>query len=520
MRFNIIIVIISLIISFVLTQERPYKILVTLAADSQSHLRSMLPLINSLADAGHHIYILNIFTKEKPEKYSKNVSIIRVPLDIALQDDEQVKDMQKLMWDYTLHSPMLSLVYKMVGKVLNEVTTNRSEEFTQIINSKWDLVLVSELFNSHGYSIANLLHERDNVPYVIFSSSMIMGMHAWTKAVAYNWVSHPHPFSPNPGSGTDGAFNPIYFHHRSIHSLEGMGDLITEPVTDYYINPIFTRFNGGKNFKFSKFITQSSATFVDAIEYLGFSQPEISEMYRIGAHCEESSKLPKEYLNFVEDPKSKGTIYVAFGTAIAWGNAPPHIIEAFFTAFSKLADYRIIFAFKGSKEFLEKREKLPQHIRIVEWAPQLDILAHSKTKVFLTHGGLKSVKESICSKTPMLAMPIFAEQNHNAHMVLKYGIGIALSKFDTNAEKLYTILKELLDNPKYGERTEKMQNIFLDRPIYGLDEGEFWIRKIIKNSKTKRKHFFERKGVDINLIEYFHFDIIFLFLIFLFILSK
>nr|CAD2180215.1 unnamed protein product [Meloidogyne enterolobii] len=501
MRFNIIFVIISLIISFVLTQERPYKILVTLAADSQSHLRSMLPLINSLANAGHHIYILNIFTKEKPEKYSKNVSIIRVPLDIALQDDEQVKDMQKLMWDYTLHSPMLSLVYKMVGKVLNDVTTNRSEEFTQIINSKWDLVLVSELFNSHGYSIANLLHERDNVPYVIFSSSMIMGIHAWTKAVAYNWVSHPHPFSPNPGSGTDGAFNPIYFHHRFVHSLEGIGDLITEPVTDYYINPIFTRFNGGKNFKFSKFITQSSATFVDAIEYLGFSQPEVSEMYRIGAHCEEN------YL-------------CCFWNSYSLGYAPPHIIEAFFTAFSKLDDYRIIFAFKGSKEFLEKREKLPQHIRIVEWAPQLDILAHSKTKVFLTHGGLKSVKESICSKTPMLAMPIFAEQNHNAHMVLKYGIGIALSKFDTNAEKLYTILKELLDNPKYGERTEKMQNIFLDRPIYGLDEGEFWIRKIIKNSKTKRKHFFERKGIDINLIEYFHFDIIFLFLIFLFILSK
>uniref|UniRef100_A0A915MNI2 Glucuronosyltransferase n=1 Tax=Meloidogyne javanica TaxID=6303 RepID=A0A915MNI2_MELJA len=42
--------------------------------------------------------------------------------------------------------------------------------------------------------------------------------------------------------------------------------------------------------------------------------------------------------------------------------------------------------------------------------------------------------------------------------------------YDTDAEKLYTILKELLDNPKYQKRTEKMQNIFLDRPIYGLDE--------------------------------------------------
>uniref|UniRef100_A0A1I8BDA2 UDP-glucuronosyltransferase n=1 Tax=Meloidogyne hapla TaxID=6305 RepID=A0A1I8BDA2_MELHA len=403
MKLIIIFGIISLFISFALTQENPYKILVTLAANSQSHLRSMLPLINRLANSGHHVYILNIYSKEKPEKYSKNVSIIRVPINFDQENDEQVKFMENLMWHYTLHSPMLSIVYKMVGGVINDVITSHSEKFIQTINSKWDLVLVSELFNSQGYSIANLLYERDGVPYVIFSSSMIMGMHGWAKAVSHNWLNHPHPFSPNPGNGADGGFNPKLFNHRLIHSLEGIGDFISKPFT-------------------------GSATLVDAIEYLGFPQPEVSEIYRIGAHCEESSKLPKEYLNFVEDPKSKGTIYVAFGTAIAWGRAPPHIIEAFFTVFSKLNDYRIIFAFKGSKEFLEKREKSPQHIRIVEWAPQLDILAHPKTKVFLTHGGLKSVKESICSKTPMLAMPIFAEQNHNTHMVLKYGIGIALNK--------------------------------------------------------------------------------------------
>jgi hypothetical protein len=70
-------------------------------------------------------------------------------------------------------------------------------------------------------------------------------------------------------------------------------------------------------------------------------------------------------------------------------------------------------------------------------------LAHPKTKVFLTHCGLKryskmislihlnifySIKESLCSKTPMLAMPMFAEQNHNAYLVLKFGTGLALNK--------------------------------------------------------------------------------------------
>jgi len=39
-----------------------------------------------------------------------------------------------------------------------------------------------------------------------------------------------------------------------------------------------------------------------------------------------------------------------------------------------------------------------------------------------------SIKESLCSKTPMLAMPMFAEQNHNAFMVLEFGTGIALNK--------------------------------------------------------------------------------------------
>jgi len=104
-----------------------------------------------------------------------------------------------------------------------------------------------------------------------------------------------------------------------------------------------------------------------------------------GAHCEEANELPDEYRTFVEDPKSKGTIYAAFGTFIPWNYAPPQVTKAFFDAFERLSDYRIIFSFRG--KFPER--KLLPHIRLVSWAPQLDLLAHPKTKVFLTHCGLK-----------------------------------------------------------------------------------------------------------------------------------
>ncbi|KAF7636498.1 UDP-glucuronosyltransferase, partial [Meloidogyne graminicola] len=430
-------------------------------------LAKWAPQLEILAHPKTKVFITHGGLKSIREGLCSGIPIIVMPLFA-----EQAHNAQQIL-------------FMGIGPVINKYTLNINSvystiySFTQIINQKWDLVLVTELFNSHGYSIANLLYERDGVPYIFLATSMIMSTFAWAKAAAHNWVIHPHPFSPTPGNGVNNGFNPSLFHHRLIHSLEGIGDFMSIPFTDYFISPIFAKFNNERNFNFAKFITKSSAATVDSIEYLGFPQPEISEVIRIGDHCEKSTKLPEEYLNFVENPKSKGTIYIAFGTAVAWARAPPQLIEAFFTAFSKLDDYRFIFAFKGSENFLKSRERPPQHIRIVEWAPQLNILAHPKTKVFLTHGGLKSVKESLCSKTPMLAMPVFAEQNHNTHMVLKFGIGIALNKFDTNAENLYLAIKELLDNPKYGERVEKLQSIFIDRPIYGLDGGEFLIKRII-----------------------------------------
>ena len=108
-------------------------------------------------------------------------------------------------------------------------------------------------------------------------------------------------------------------------------------------------------------------------------------MLNAGVHCNAPKELPEEYRKFIEDPTSKGTVYIAFGTIIQWDYAPPNVLAAFFEAFERLPEYRFIFAFKGK---LPER-KLPAHVRLVSWAPQQEILAHPKTKVFLTHCGLK-----------------------------------------------------------------------------------------------------------------------------------
>lgn len=100
------------------------------------------------------------------------------------------------------------------------------------------------------------------------------------------------------------------------------------------------------------------------------------------------------------------------------------------------------------------------HVKVVKWAPQKELLAHEKTRVFFTHGGLKSAKEGVCSGVPMLFMPFFGDQPRNAHRFVTHGIAEALYKHTVCADDIVVKLKKLLENPSYKLRVDKVSDLF------------------------------------------------------------
>uniref|UniRef100_A0A183DGT3 glucuronosyltransferase n=1 Tax=Gongylonema pulchrum TaxID=637853 RepID=A0A183DGT3_9BILA len=94
--------------------------------------------------------------------------------------------------------------------------------------------------------------------------------------------------------------------------------------------------------------------------------------------------LTGEFVDLVNDPNSRGTILLAFGTILDWKEAPAERREAFAIALNKLPDYRIIWACRRCPAM-----NLGRHIRLLDWVPQQEILSHPRTKLFITHGGLK-----------------------------------------------------------------------------------------------------------------------------------
>lgn len=98
---------------------------------------------------------------------------------------------------------------------------------------------------------------------------------------------------------------------------------------------------------------------------------------------------------------------------------------------------------------------------LLRWAPQFDILAHEKTRLFITHGGLKrhritdknvesganeacfSIKEAVCAERPMTFLPLFAEQSRNTKIAVKLKLATFLDKYTISKEKVLKAVRKV-----------------------------------------------------------------------------
>ncbi|KAH7838332.1 hypothetical protein Vadar_025103 [Vaccinium darrowii] len=96
----------------------------------------------------------------------------------------------------------------------------------------------------------------------------------------------------------------------------------------------------------------------------------------------------------------------------------------------------------------------------VQWAPQLDILAHKSVGAFLTHCGWNSVLESLSQGVPLMGWPLAAEQFFNAKF-LSEEIGVCVEvakefnceiKCEDLVEKIETVMGEEREKGKEMRR--------------------------------------------------------------------
>jgi N-glycosyltransferase len=104
----------------------------------------------------------------------------------------------------------------------------------------------------------------------------------------------------------------------------------------------------------------------------------------------------------------------------------------------------------------------PPHVRVVPYLPQSLLLP--SCDLFISHGGLNSVRESLQCGVPLVLTPFGADQPHNAERCAAYGFGLVADPATVTAGPLREACRAVLEDPAFTRRVREAQRCFLALP--------------------------------------------------------
>ena len=146
-------------------------------------------------------------------------------------------------------------------------------------------------------------------------------------------------------------------------------------------------------------------------------------------------------------------IYVSLGTLF---NAEPAFYRSCFEAFGG-RNARVVMSI-GTTVSEASLGAPPPNIVVRPWVPQLDVLR--RASVFVSHGGMNSVSESLYCGVPLVVVPQMGEQKIVGRRVEGLGAGICLAKEDVTADRLRASVDRVLGDSRFREQAAVVRRSF------------------------------------------------------------
>ena len=165
------------------------------------------------------------------------------------------------------------------------------------------------------------------------------------------------------------------------------------------------------------------------------------------------------YIQAWLDGRSEGgspVVYISMGSAAILTPQAARAIVGGLNA----AGYCAVWSLrKANRNVLEGLDLGDDKVLLLDWAPQLAILRHRVVRVAILHGGMNGVQEALHSGVPIIALPVFGDQQANADRLVHHGLGIRLDADLVTVEQIAESLRAI-EKGEYHSRISKLQRIF------------------------------------------------------------
>ncbi|KJH45125.1 hypothetical protein DICVIV_08820 [Dictyocaulus viviparus] len=134
------------------------------------------------------------------------------------------------------------------------------------------------------------------------------------------------------------------------------------------------------------------------------------------------------------------------------------------------------------------------------------IAADPRLSLFITHGGMNSILESMFYNKPMIVVPLFGDQQMNSRVVQKRGIGVIIEKNLLNKETLTEAIRKTLQNKEISQESSFIASLLTGRPKKYRQDIARWAR-VITGKRGKFNHL-RLNTATMSLVQYFCLDVI------------
>ena len=162
-----------------------------------------------------------------------------------------------------------------------------------------------------------------------------------------------------------------------------------------------------------------------------------------------------EPIQFVKG--NRPVIYISLGTVIKGDSAFfQNCIESF------RGEAVDVISSVGQKFDIKKLKNVPDNIHIYSSVPQNEVLEYAD--VFVTHGGMNSVSESLVTGTPMVVIPFMSDQPVNATQIEALGLGKRMKYKQVTSESLKQAVFSVLHDEQIAANMKKTQELIANAP--------------------------------------------------------
>ena len=217
-----------------------------------------------------------------------------------------------------------------------------------------------------------------------------------------------------------------------------------------------------------------------------------------GIHCREGRPLPP-HLQTILDSHPAGVLLVSFGSSIKPSQMTKEKMKVFLETFSQL-NYTVIWKWDG-----EEMSDLPSNVILQTWVPQQDLLAHPHLKVFVTHGGLLSLQETLYHSTPIVGIPLGNDQKPNMMRAERNGYAIMLDWQTLNTKDLVAAIKRAATDQDMRESVERSHSLFVDQSETAQERAVWWIEYTVRHGGAQ---FLRPTSLALSWYQYHLIDVI------------